>query len=202
MTMFWHSEDGEVVAVNPITLRRNSWVAFSWIAILGLGIGMVGAVWNVTSVNGFRMGWQGIPVFFGSAGIIGRVANCKVMVRDGAVIVVNPLRTHHLPVRMIRAVVVGDDGTLEVHLAGDRIVSVFAFGGSLLDRFKGSSEGARRRIDGWLTSCRLESELRVEGSEAVDSQVRWTRCRSADASLALSLTLGAVGALWMVLSGS
>jgi hypothetical protein len=33
-------------------------------------------------------------------------------------------------------------------------------------------------------------------------QVRWTRCRSADASLVLCAAISGAGAIWMALSGS
>ncbi|MFF0425914.1 PH domain-containing protein [Streptomyces sp. NPDC004520] len=172
-------------------------MVISWIVVLGLGIGMLAAVYKVTSVNGFRMGWQGMPVFLALAGIIGKVANCKVILGEDALTVVNPLRTHHLPKAAIRDVSVGDDGTLEVHLGGDRTVSAFAFGGSIVDRFKGSSEKARRRIDAWLLSPRTEIE-----SQAADAQICWTRCPSADASLVLCLALSVVGGIWTAFTGN
>lgn len=48
--------------MHSLVLRRSSWLIFFWIVIVGLGIGTLAAVLKVTSVNGFRMGWQGIPL--------------------------------------------------------------------------------------------------------------------------------------------
>ncbi|MFE7333142.1 hypothetical protein ACFU8W_51935 [Streptomyces sp. NPDC057565] len=190
-------EDGEAKAMNAIVLRRVSWMVICWVTVLAMGIGMLAAVYKVTSVNGFRVGWQGIPVYLALAGIIGRIVNCKVILRDGVLTVVNPLRTHTLPAVAIRDVLVGDDGTLEVHLDKDRVVSVFAFGGSLVDHFKGSSKKTERKISRWLDSARLESE-----SRAGTPQIRWTRCLSADASLILCVALSASGAIWMAFTGN
>ncbi|MFF5280520.1 PH domain-containing protein [Streptomyces sp. NPDC013171] len=171
-------------------------MVISWVVILGLGIGMLAAVYEVTSVNGFRTGWQGIPVFLVLAGIAGRVANSKVILGEDVLTVVNPLRTHHLPKAAICDASVGDDGTLEVRLDGDRTVSVFAFGGSLVDRFAGSSEKAQRKIDTWLLVTSTGDQL-----HAADPQICWTRCPSADGALALSLALFVAGAIWMAFTG-
>ncbi|MCX4674044.1 hypothetical protein OG413_01700 [Streptomyces sp. NBC_01433] len=183
--------------MNEVVLRRVSWMVICWIIILGTGITMLAAVHKVTSVNGFRTGWQGIPVFMLLAGFIGRIVNCKVILRGGLLTVVNPLRSHILPVSAIHDVAVSDDGTLEVELDRDRVVSVYAFGGSLIDHFKGSSKETARTISAWLGSARVGSE-----SKADTPQIRWTRCPSADASLALGVVLAAVGAIWMAFTGS
>lgn len=129
--------------------------------------------------------------------IIEMIANCKVILRDDALTVVNPLRTHILPVRAIHDVAVGDDGTLEVELDRDRVASVYAFGGSLTDHFKGSNKELARMISARLGSARVGSE-----SKAGTPQVRWTRCPSADASLVLGIGLTAVGAIWIAFTGS
>lgn len=97
-------------------LRRRSWPILCGIVIVGLGVGMLAAVCKVTSVNGFRTGWQGMPIYLALAGICGRIANCKVILLEDALVVVNPLRSHILPNVAIRDVSVSDDGTLEVHL--------------------------------------------------------------------------------------
>ncbi|MFE4329386.1 hypothetical protein ACFRQM_07975 [Streptomyces sp. NPDC056831] len=178
-------------------LRRRSWIILCGIVIVGLGVGMLAAVCKVTAVNGFRTGWQGIPIYLALAGICGRIANCKVILLEDSLVVVNPLRSHILPKIAIRDVSVSDDGTLEVQLKKDRVVSVFVFGGSLMDRFKGSSEEAERKIGTWLHSARAVSE-----PKAAAPQVRWTRCRSADASLILCAAISGAGAIWMALSGS
>ncbi|WP_331762551.1 PH domain-containing protein (plasmid) [Streptomyces sp. NBC_01527] len=157
---------------------------------------MLAAVCKVTSVNGFRTGWQGIPIYLALVSICGRIANCKVILREDALMVVNPLRSHFLPKNAIRDVSVSDDGTLEVHLEEGRAVSVFAFGGSLADHFRGSSGEAERKISKWLHYARAVSE-----SEAAAPQVRWTRCRSADVSLILGVAISGAGAIWMALSG-
>ncbi|MFF4148288.1 hypothetical protein ACFY0A_45285 [Streptomyces sp. NPDC001698] len=183
--------------MSQAVLRRRSWLVFFGIVIVGLGIGMLAAVCKVTSVNGFRTGWQGIPVYLAAAGICGRIANSKVILREDVLIVVNPLRSHILPKMAIHGVSVADDGTLEVRLSEDRSVAVFAFGGSLIDHFKGSSREAERKIGMWLDSAPAVSE-----PEAAAPQVRWTRCRSADASFVLCAVIAGAGAIWMALSGS
>lgn len=68
---------------------------------------------------------------------------------------------------------------------------------SLVDHFKGSSDKAERKINNWLHSTRA-----VHEQNAAAPQVRWTRCRSADASLVLCAAVSGAGAVWMVLSGS
>ncbi|MFF9347722.1 PH domain-containing protein [Streptomyces sp. NPDC014734] len=147
-------------------------------------------------MNGFRTGWQGIPVYLALAGIIGRVASCKVILDDDALQVINPFRTHTMARNAIRSVSVTDDGTLELELDGHRTIPVFAFGGSLVDRFRGTSDRAGRSIDAWLRS----------GSEANGTEpapeVRWTRCRIADLSLVLCAVTAGTGALWMALGAS
>ncbi|MFB7917371.1 PH domain-containing protein [Streptomyces sp. NPDC056061] len=177
-------------------LRRRSWPVLSGIFVLGLGIVTIAAVYKVSSVNGFRTGWQGIPVYLALAGIIGRVVSCKVIVRDEVLLVVNPLRTHIVPRTAIRAVSVTDDGTLEVALDEDRTIPVFAFGGSLVDRFRGTSDRAGRSIDQWLRSGPAAS-----GDEPAP-QVRWTRCPSADLSLVLCVVTAGAGAIWMAIGAS
>ncbi|MFJ6566744.1 PH domain-containing protein [Streptomyces sp. NPDC091292] len=179
-------------------LRRRSWLVFPWIAIVGLGVGMLLAVFKVSSVNGFRTGWQGIPVYLALAGISGRVANCKVDLREDVILVVNLVRTHVLPRTAIRGVSVGDDGTLEVHLDHEREIAVFAFGGSVIDRFRGTSSEAEWKIRTWLNS---DVSVR-ESEDAGGPHVRWTRCTSADLALLLCAVISGMGAIWMALSGS
>lgn len=182
--------------MNSITLRRRSWMITSWIVVLGLGAGMLAAVYKVSSINGFRVGWQGIPVYLALAGIAIRVANCKVLLGDDYLTVVNPLRTHRLPKSAIREVSVGEDGNLKVLVGTGRTILPFAFGGSLVDRIKGSSEKARQNIHAWLVEDRLTST-----APTANTETRWTCCPSADACLALCLTLSAVGAIWMAFTG-
>lgn len=171
-------------------------MAISWVVTSGLGIGMLAAVCKVTSVSGFRVGWQGVPVYLALAGIIGRVANCKVILSGNVLTVVNPLRSHILPKEVISGASVGDDGTLEVQLHGGGTVSVFAYGGSLIDHYRGSSGQAERKISAWLSSAGT-----VAASKAVTPQARWTRCIGADASLALCVALAVAGAIWMAFTG-
>ncbi|MFH9266033.1 hypothetical protein ACH4KN_17505 [Streptomyces sp. NPDC017546] len=183
--------------MEQIVLRRNSWVVISWVVVIGLGLSMLAAVLKVSSVNGFRTGWQGIPVFLALVVPIGRVANCKIVLREDVLVVVNPLRTHILPVAAVHDVSVGDDGTLDVRLDHHRVVSVFAFGGSLIDHFKGSSGEAARKVNAWLGTARTES-----GRRDVAPRVRWTRCLLADAALGLGVVVTAAGFAWMAFSGS
>ncbi|MFE0173686.1 hypothetical protein ACFWZ2_15315 [Streptomyces sp. NPDC059002] len=137
-----------------------------------------------------------MPIALLLAGVAGRVANCKVVLRNDVLLVINPLRTHIVPKMAIRGVSVSDDGTLEVQLDEDRIISVFAFGGSLVDRFKGTSGEAARKIGIWLRS----------GHEASGTKLaphgHWTRCGLADISLALCAATSGVGVIWMALSGN
>ncbi|MFJ6086863.1 hypothetical protein ACIQI8_36300 [Streptomyces sp. NPDC092369] len=181
--------------MNAVVLRRSSWLAFSGVAVVGLGIGMVAAVYHVTSVHGFRDGWQGIPVYLAIAAILGRIANCKVVLRETELLVVNPLRTHAVPVSRIRAGAVGDDGTLVVRLDGGQDIRVFAFGGSVVDRLRGTSGEAARKINDWL---RTEHTVRRAEADAGDVAVRWTLMPVADAALVLCVAVAAGGAVWMV----
>jgi hypothetical protein len=193
LAWFLKEREGEM---KPITLRRKSWLIFSGLVILGIGAGILAAVVNVTSVNGFQTGWQGVPVFFALAGFVGRIANCKVVLLHDELIVVNPLRTTVVSRAMIRSASVSDDGTLQVQIGDDQIIPVFAFGGSLVDRFKGTSSEAARRIGDWLRSGRPASDTQAA------SQVRWTWCASADLCLILCAVTSGAGALWMALSNN
>ena len=184
--------------MGAIELRRKSWRVLSWVVILGLGVGMIAAVGKVTSVNGFRAGWQGIPVFLALAGAIGKVAHCKVILRGDILVVVNPLRTYIVPAVAIQDVRVGDDGTLEVRLHTGKIVSVFAFGGSLVDRFSRTSDRAAREISNWLHLHPSES---ASGSDSIP-QINWTWNMGADISLALCVVVSGAGAIWMAFSSS
>ncbi|MEU2547375.1 PH domain-containing protein [Streptomyces roseolus] len=180
-------------------------MAISWAVVAGLGIGMIVAVYRVTEVNGFRMGWQGIPAFLALAGAIGRVANCKVILDEQGLTVVNPFRTHRLPKPAVKDVSVDEGGTLEIHLEGGRVVSAFAFGGSVVDHFMGSSAKAQRRIDVWLKPTRPGMHSEDSGAANVRDalpRITWTRCESADASLALCVVLTISGAIWMALTGN
>ncbi|MEU9858921.1 PH domain-containing protein [Streptomyces sp. NPDC047974] len=154
---------------------------------------MLAAVYKVSSMNGFRVGWQGIPIYLALSGIAGRIASCKVILSDDTLTVVNPLRTHHVPKAAIREVSVGDEGTLEIHINTDRPIASFAFGGSLVDRFKGSSDKAQRNIHAWLLSDRMTSTAPTTAGP----KIHWTRCPSADACLVLCLVLSVVGAIWV-----
>ncbi|MGJ5896967.1 PH domain-containing protein [Streptomyces niveiscabiei] len=176
-----------------VALRRRSWIVLCWIMILGLGIGTVGAIARVTAVHGFRTGWQGIPVFLVTATVIGRISNSKVILSGDVLTVVNPLRSHVIPRSAIRGVEVDAGGTLVVRLDGEREVGVYAFGGSLVDRVRDTSGEAARRIDGWLRAGGGDG-----GVDAVGARVQWTRCPSADVSLALCVLTVGVGAGWMV----
>ncbi|WP_146252262.1 hypothetical protein [Streptomyces carminius] len=182
--------------MDPIVLRRKSWLIFSGLVILGSGVGMLAAVVNVTSVNGFQTGWQGVPVFFAFVGVVSRVANCKVILLGSKLIVVNPLRTTIVPMTIIRGASVSDDGTLQVQIGDDQNIPVFAFGGSLVDRFKDTSSEAAQRIDSWLRSDNPVSDGRAA------LQVRWTRCTSADLCLILCAVISGAGALWMALGSN
>lgn len=177
--------------MDSIRLRRKSWQMLLWAAILGLGIAMIAAVYQVTATHGFRTGWQGIPVYFALIGIAGQVANCSVILRDDALLVVNPLRTHIVPKSNVNGVSVGDDGTLEVYIDRGQRISVFAFGGSLIDRFKDTSSKAERAIDSWLRSDRAVSETKVI------AQARWTRSAIADWSFILCVVISVAGVIWM-----
>jgi hypothetical protein len=180
--------------INSIVLRRRSWPIFFGIAITGLGIGVVMAVLKVTSLHGFRTGWQGIPVYLAAVAILGRIVNCKVILRE-KMLVVNPLRTHIIPRRMVDDVVIEDDGTLEIHTGAGRKVAAFAFGGSLVDRVSGTSLRAKGDIGSWMNSGH------VEKGEPEGVQVLWSRCPWADVSLLLCVVTAVVGGLWMILSG-
>ncbi|MEU9169150.1 hypothetical protein AB0D34_15320 [Streptomyces sp. NPDC048420] len=163
--------------------------------IVGLGIGLVAAVYRVTSAHGFREGWQGIPVYLAVVGILGRIANCKVVLRETELLVVNPLRTHVVPASRIRTGAVGDDGTLVVRLAGGRGIRVFGFGGSVVDRFRGTSGEAARKINDWLRTARAANHADTD-AEAVRA-VRWTWIPLADGALLLCAVVAAAGAVWM-----
>ncbi|MEU7022940.1 hypothetical protein ABZ990_20095 [Streptomyces sp. NPDC046203] len=176
-------------AVKRVVLRRVSWMVISWVTVVGLGIGMIAAVYNVTSVHGFRTGWQGIPVFFLLAGITGRVANCKVILEEDVLTVVGPLRTHRIPATAIRDVVHETGGSLEIDLGQEETLPVFAFGGSLVDYYVGSSRDAHYTVKAWWRSARAKSESPAEGVRA-----GWTWCRPADLSLAVAVIGGLIGA--------
>ncbi|MBQ0983535.1 hypothetical protein KBZ10_03110 [Streptomyces sp. F63] len=184
------------VQVVPRILRRRSWPIIFGILVVGLGVGMSFAVLKVSSMSGFRTGWQGVPIYLALAGVSGRIANCKVVLREADLLVINPLRTHTIPLGLIGGASVSDDGTLEVRIDEYRKIPAFAFGGSLIDHYVGSSEGAKRKIDDWLDSRRPVSEVKTT------LLVRWTRCTPADFSLALSVVISVAGAVWMALSGS
>ncbi|CAL9566277.1 hypothetical protein SUDANB51_04734 [Streptomyces sp. enrichment culture] len=183
-----------VSATSQAVLRRRSWPIFCAIVLVGLGIGMLAAVLKVTSVNGFRTGWQGVPIYLAVASVMGRIAGCKVILRDDALLVVNPLRTHIVPKVLIRGASVSDDGTLEVNLDEDRSIAAFAFGGSLVDRFRKTSSGAEQEINSWLRSGRAASDAEA------DLRVRWTRCMPADLAFVLCGVVAGAGAIWMALS--
>ncbi|MFD0317082.1 hypothetical protein [Streptomyces flavalbus] len=175
-------------------LRRRSWPVLCGIALVALGIGMAAAVLKVTSVNGFRGGWQGIPVYLALAGVLGRIANCKVVLREDDVLVVNPLRSHTLPRSAITAAEVDDHGTLELRLDEDHTVGAFAFGGSLVDRVRGTSEQAARTVTAWLDAPHSPPPTATP-------RAHWTRAPYADAALTACAVTAAVGAVWMGLSG-
>ncbi|MBQ1091717.1 PH domain-containing protein [Streptomyces sp. B93] len=176
-------------------LRRRSWPVLCAIAGTALGIGMLAAVWKVTSVNGFRTGWQGIPVYLALVAVLGRIATCKVVLREDSLVVVNPLRTHTLPRSAVAKADVDDHGTLELHLLdGDKPVPSFAFGGSLVDRVKGTSEQAARTITAWLNGPGA-------APHPAPPRTHWTRSPYGDTALALCAVTAAVGGVWMALGG-
>lgn len=177
----------------PTVLRRRSWPILFGIATVALGIGMAAAVYKVTSVNGFRSGWQGIPIFLAIAGILGRIASCKVVMRDGSLMVVNPLRTHVVSKDFVHSAAVNDDGTLEVRLTEGDALSSFAFGGSLIDRFRGTSDAAAVAVNGWLQAESSVSEVNAERT------ARWTRCRAADWAILAGFVSAGCGAAFMAL---
>ncbi|MEV7797259.1 hypothetical protein AB0O68_35795 [Streptomyces sp. NPDC087512] len=179
----------------PVVLRRRSWLIFCGMTIIGLGVGMSAAVLKVTSLQGFRAGWQGIPVYLGIVAALGWIANCKVILRDEALVVINPLRTIIIPKGGIDDVALGDDGALEFHVDGARKVTAFAFGGSLVGHIAGTNSKAREDIRSWLNSSQTIKD--VSG----DVQVLWTRCAWAEVSLLLCIVTTGVGGISMTLSG-
>lgn len=181
-------------AMSSTVLRRRSWLIIPWIFVPGLAIGMAAAVYKVSSMHGFQTGWQGIPVYLALVGVVGRVANCKAVLREEELLVINPLRTYIVPKAEIRDASVGDDGTLELRLDEGAKVSVFAFGGSLVDRLKGTSGEAARRIRGWLLSDHATDSAKAT------LQTQWTRCAPADFSILLCAVIAGIGAIWQALS--
>ncbi|NJQ01558.1 hypothetical protein HCK00_13745 [Streptomyces sp. PLAI1-29] len=186
---------GIVVTGRSVVLRRRSWSIIFGTAAVGLGTGMFAAVLKVSSMSGFRTGWQGIPAYLLIAGLIGRIVNCKVVMRDGVLTVVNPLRTHTVAKAVIESAAAGDDGGLEVALSGGRSVAVFAYGGSFIDHFRGTSGAAAATINRWL-----RTGPEPDGA-SVDVAVSWTRCRPADLSVLGGVLTAGGGALWMALTG-
>ncbi|MBP0460475.1 hypothetical protein [Streptomyces montanisoli] len=175
------------------SLRRRSWLIFFGCAIVGLGIGMFFAV----RVGDFRTGWQGIPIYLLLAGILGRIASSKVELRANVIVVINPLRTHSIPVAAVHDAIVGDDGTLEVQFGDEEKVAVFAFGGSLIDRLRKTSDKAAREIRAWLRANQESCDERP-----VTPHVHWTRCRFPDMSLIFCVVTAGVGAIAMALTSS
>lgn len=176
-------------------LRRRSWRVLCATASTALGIGMLAAVWKVTSVNGFRMGWQGIPVYLALAALLGRIATCKVVLYEATLVLINPLRTHTIPRSALNRADVDDHGTLHLHLhRDDKPLPAFAFGGSLVDRFKGTSEEAAHAITAWLNAPH-------SSTADLHTRTNWTRSPYADAALALCAVTSTAGLLWMALSG-
>lgn len=173
-------------------LRRRSWPIFFGIVIVGSGIGMGIAV----CTGDFRTGWQGIPIYFAIAGILGRLANCKIVLRHETLFMINPLRTHVVPKAAICAISVSDDETLKLETHDGREIPSFAFGGSLVDRFRGTSKEAERNIELWRRSDRSPTS-----TESVP-EVQWTWCKWADLCILLCISTSAVGALWMMVTAS
>ncbi|WP_141658525.1 hypothetical protein [Streptomyces mutabilis] len=146
-------------------------------------------------MNSFRMGWQGIPVYLALAAILGRIATCKVVLYEATLVVINPLRTHTIPRSALTRADVDDHGTLELHLhRDDKPIPAFAFGGSLVDRIKGTSEKAAHTITAWLNTPHASTA-------DLPAQTHWTRSLYADAALALCAVTSVAGVLWMALSG-
>lgn len=177
-----------------IVLRRRSLLAFSWVAIIGLGVGMLAAVCHVTSLHGFRVGWQGIPVYFALAGILGRIANPKIILRQCELLVVNPLQTYVVPKSDIRRVAPDDNGNLEIETNAECKISAFAFSGSVIDHFIGTADEASRKIARWS----VDSAVGMSHSAI---QKRWTRCPLADLALLMCAATFGSGAIWMAVSG-
>lgn len=175
----------------------------AWVLLVGLGIVLPFAVSSVTMAHGFRQGWQGIPVYLGLAGALGRGASIKVILHEETLTVVNYFRTYNIPANAIRDVEVDNNGNLRIYLHKElrlrtlgRMSNVYvtAFAGSLMDHFRGTSDKTKQTIREWL------SFARTPGGEHAAVQVSWTWCRYADAALILcAITIGA-GALWMALT--
>lgn len=177
-------------------MRRRTIFAFCWIAIFGLGAGVVVAVGRVSSMHGFRAGWQGIPVYMALVAILARIANPKIVLGSHALWVVNPLRTYFIPREAIEDVSVDEGGTLEIHLAKGENVSVFAYSGSLVDHFFGTSDEASRRVKCWMDSKHRS------GCDAISVRRCWTRCNPADIAAVLCIAISAIGGAWMVIGAT
>lgn len=182
-------------ASSVIVLRRKSWLIVSWAVIVGLGFMALFAVRAVSAEQGFRVGWQGVPVYLLIASAVGRVSSARVMLGHDMRII-NPFRTYYIPAPMIQDVLLADDGTLQVAIKGEeRKVSVSAFGGSLIDHAIGTSDMARKRIKEWLESNEREA--------SVGSYVkRWTRCLIPDVLLALCVASVIFGVVFTFFSGA
>jgi hypothetical protein len=169
---------------------------FCGAAVVGLAVGTVAAVCAVTAAHGFRQGWQGIPAFFLTSGVIGRIANCKVELRPDEISVVNPLRTYSLPMSSVRGACVDEGGTLVVQFGAESEAGAYAFGGSLVDRLMRTSDSAAVEIRGWV-----RAHAAADGAGSATPEVRWTRARFADLSLGVCVVGAGVGAVLTLLTG-
>jgi hypothetical protein len=151
----------------------------AWALIVGLGIVLPFAVSSVTMAHGFRQGWQGIPVYLGLAGALGRGASIKVILREETLTVVNHFRTYNIPANAIRDVEVDNNGNLRIYLHKElrlRIlgkisnVYVTAFAGS-----NGSFQGHERQNKAdhpRVALARPDSRRRTRGRAGVLDMVQ------------------------------
>ncbi|WP_329050970.1 hypothetical protein OG873_16255 [Streptomyces violaceus] len=158
-----------------VVLRRPGMLILAWVLLVGLGIVLPFAGFSVTMTHEFRQGWQGVPVYLGLAGALGRGANIKVILREETLTVVNYLRTYNIPANAIRDVEVDNNGNLRIYLNKElrlrilgRISNVYvtAFAGPLMDHFRGTS-GKSKADHPRVSLARPHSRRRTRGCAGV-----------------------------------
>ncbi|NEC89356.1 hypothetical protein [Streptomyces sp. SID12501] len=128
------------------TLRRRSYRVISEFVTFSFGV-MAAVI--VVDLGPVLEGGPilGIAMCFVVIVMTRRIMGSRVVLDGPIVTVINPLMTYSVPCKEISRVSLGGDGTLVIWTRGGEKVLSVGFGGSLIDRFVGSTERAVKQIE-------------------------------------------------------
>lgn len=163
------------------------------------GVILLWAMYVVVLLAALAREDYGTAWFFASAlcvnsALLRRIGSCRLVLHTGFLLVENAISTHRVPYKDIRDVELTSSGGIRIATFQGDEVRPFAFGGSLVDAFFGTSERAVAEI-----RKRVPGRAQAPRGEQAESGRRLRHCRSADLFLILAAVTAAAGLVTEIL---